>query len=101
MLAIQAQNGIKGGKPLSNRDLVAQSIGQMGGLGLFSEPFKWASGQSNSIGAPALIPVDRAIKAGQSVLSGNAANTASAAMTMLPVVSAVPFINGMAKQIKE
>lgn len=101
LLAVSAQNGIKGGKTPTQDELIAQALGQMGGLGLFSEPLRWASGQSNSVGAPALIPIDRGIKLLQSGASGDGAATASTAMTMLPVVSAIPFVRGMANQIKE
>jgi hypothetical protein len=101
LAAVQAQSVINGGGVLSSDDLVKKAVGQMGGLGMFSEPFKWATGESNSVGAPGLIPVDRGVKLFQSGINLDAEQGASTALTMLPVISAVPFIRGMAQQIKE
>lgn len=101
LAAVQAQSVIRGEGVLDSGDLTKKALGQMGGLGLFSEPLKWATGESNSVGAPALIPVDRAVKLFQSATNLDTKQGASTALTMLPVVSAVPFIRGMANQIKE
>lgn len=101
MAAVQAQNVVRGEGVLGTDELVKKSLGQMGALGLFSEPLKWATGESNSIGAPALIPVDRGVKLFQSGLQMDPNATASAAMTMFPVISAVPFIRGAANMVKE
>lgn len=101
LAAVQAQSVISGDGALEGDALVKKSLGQMGGLGLFSEPLKWAIGESNSVGAPGLIPIDRGVKLYQSAANRDAGQGASTALTMLPVVSAVPFIRGMAQQIKE
>lgn len=101
MAAVQAQSVINGKGTLDTDDLLAKSIGQMGGLGLFSEPFRWATGESNSVGTPGLIPLDRGVKLFQNVMNGDAQQGASTAMTMMPVATSVPFIRGMANQIKE
>lgn len=101
LAAVQAQATLTGEKIKDSGDLVKKAVGQMGGLGLFSEPFKWATGESNSVGAPGLIPVDRGVKVFSGALQGNADKAGSAAMTLMPVVSANPFWSSMAKQIKE
>lgn len=101
MAAVQAQSVINGKGTLDTDDLLAKSVGQMGGLGLFSEPFRWATGESNSVGTPGLIPLDRGVKLFQNVMNGDAQQGASTAMTMMPVAASVPFIRGMANQIKE
>lgn len=100
MAAVNAQSVIQGKGTLDADALVKKSIGQMGGLGLFSEPFKWATGESNSIGAPGLIPLDRGVKLFSGLAQGDPKQAASAALSMLPVLSANPFWNGMVKQIK-
>ena len=101
LAAVQAQSVISGEGALDGDDLVKKAIGQMGGLGLFSEPLKWATGESNAVGAPGLIPIDRGVKLFQSGINLDAEQGGSTALTMLPVISAVPFIRGMAQQIKE
>ena len=101
LAAVQAQSVIRGEGTLDSDDLVKKAIGQMGGLGLFSEPLKWATGESNAVGAPGLIPIDRGVKLFQSGINLDAGQGASTALTMLPVISAIPFIRGMAQQIKE
>ena len=101
LAAVQAQSVIRGEGALESDDLVKKAIGQMGGLGLFSEPLKWATGESNAVGAPGLIPIDRGVKLFQSGINLDAEQGASTALTMMPVISAVPFIRGMAQQIKE
>ncbi|HVH93230.1 MAG TPA: hypothetical protein VM783_17835 [Candidatus Acidoferrum sp.] len=100
LAAVQAQATIKGDGQLSQGDLIKKSLGQMGGLGLFSEPLKWATGESNSIGAPALIPMDRGVKLFQAGINRDPHQAASTTLSVLPVVSANPFIKGMAQQIK-
>lgn len=101
MAAVQAQSVVKGEGMLSDEDLAKKAVGQMGGLGLFSEPFKWATGQSNSVGAPGLIAVDRAVKLGQGVLQMDAQQGGSALVTMLPVLASTPFLRAVEAQIKE
>lgn len=101
LAAVQAQSVIRGEGTLDSDDLVKKAIGQMGGLGLFSEPLKWATGESNAVGAPGLIPLDRGVKLFQSGINLDAEQGASTALTMMPVISAVPFIRGMAQQTKE
>lgn len=101
LAAVQAQSVIAGKGTLSTEDMTKKALGQMGGLGLFSEPLKWATGESNSVGAPALIPLDRGVKLFQAGAQGDPKQATSTTLTMLPVISAVPFVKGMANQIKE
>lgn len=101
LAAVQARATVMGEGQLSTEDLIKKGVGQMGGLGLFSEPFKWVTGESNAWGASGLIPIDRGIKMFQSAANADAEKGASTALTMLPVISAVPFVRGMSEQIKE
>lgn len=101
LAAVQAQSVLRGQGALSSEDATKKAMGQMGGIGLFSEPLKWATGESSEWGSPGTIPIDRGIRMFGNVLSGDGNAAASTALTMLPTVSAVPFINGMAKAIKE
>ena len=101
LAAVQAKAVVAGKEPMEQDKLTQTALGQMGGLGLFSEPLKWATGQSNAFGASGLIPVDRSIKLFQAATNLDPGAGASTAMTMLPVISAVPFIRGMAEQTKE
>ena len=73
---------------------------------LFSEPLKWATGESNSVGAPGLIPLDRGIKLGQSGVGAvlgdaGAGDVASNAISTLPVAAAIPFLKGLQTELKE
>lgn len=101
MAAVQAQSVLRGQGTLSSEDIIKKSVGQMGGMGLFSEPWKWATGESNSVGAPGLIPLDRGVKLFSGILQGDPKQSSSAALSMLPVITANPFWNSMAQRIKE
>lgn len=101
LAAVQAQSVITGQGPLEGKKLYAKAAGQMGGLGLFSEPLKWATGESNSVGSPAMIPFDRGVKLFQAGAHLDAQQGASTALSMLPVISASPFIKAIQGQIKE
>lgn len=101
MAAVQAQNVIRGDKPLSTEELAAKSIGQMGGLGLFTEPFRIATGESNSIGAPGLIFADRTAKMFQGAAQGDLQKAGTAALTLFPVANTNPIFNGMVNRMKE
>lgn len=98
--AVHAQNVIKG-KDTSEESITAQVVGQMGGLGLFTEPFKVITGQSNSVGSSATIPMDRAIKLGQSVLSGDVDKMEANASSLVPVWAASPMAKALEAQLKE
>lgn len=101
MLAVQAQSGIKGQGALDTKDMIAQSIGQMGGLGLLTEPVKWATGQSNAVGAPSFMALDRGIKTGQAALNGDAAKFGSSAMTLFPVAASAPWFRAISERLKD
>lgn len=101
LAAVQAQAAMRGDKQLSEEDLIKKALGQMGGLGLFSEPLKWATGESNAWGASGLIPIDRGVKLFKAGVNLDPRAGASTALTMLPVVSAVPFLKGIPPLIKE
>lgn len=101
LAAVQAQSVIKGDGALSDKDLVKKGIGQMGGLGLLSEPFKWATGESNSIGAPGLIAVDRGVRLFQGLTQGDGNKAGTAALSLLPVANVNPIFNAMVNRMKD
>lgn len=98
LAATQAQTALMGkedDKP------IATAVAQMGALGLLSEPFKWMTGQSNSVGAPVLIPFDRGVKALQSVKSGDPAEVASRMGDLIPVYAANPVLKAIGARARE
>lgn len=101
LAAVNAQAVVRGEGLLSEEDMVKRALGQMGALGLFSEPLKWVTGESNSVGATYLIPADRGVQLFQSAVNADANRAASTIMSLLPVLSTSPFFRGMADQIKE
>lgn len=101
MAAVQANATLKGDGQLPADKLIARSIGQMGGIGLLSEPFKWAMGESNSIGAPGLIAFDRGVTLFQGVAQGDGVKAGTAAAALFPVLNANPIFNGMLTQTKK
>jgi hypothetical protein len=98
MLAVQAQSVVRGDGTMSEKDMVGRAVGQMGGLGLFSEPWRWASGESNSFGSPGLIAADRAIKGASALMQGNVGTAAQTATTMIPVLATNPIWNRMTEE---
>ena len=82
-----------------------KTVGQMGGLGLISEPLKIIMGESNSVGAPGLIAIDRAARIPGAVSSwaseGDPSKAASLGVSLFPVVHSIPFVNALAHRIKE
>ena len=99
--AVQAQSIVSGKGTLSPEDASKKALGQMGALGIFSEPMKWATGESSEWGSPGTIPFDRGIKLFGNMLHGDAKAAASTALTMMPLATSVPFVNGVAKSMKE
>lgn len=98
LAATQAQTALMGkedDKP------IATAVAQMGALGLLSEPFKWMTGQSNSVGAPVLIPFDRGVKALQSVKSQDPAEVASRMGDLIPVYAANPVLKAIGARARE
>lgn len=92
-LAVEAQAAMTG-KDMNESQLIGKAIGQMGGLGMFSDPVRWATGESSEFGAPGLIPADRGIK----LLTDP---SASNALNMVPLAIASPFVKAVQQQIKE
>lgn len=103
LAATQAQTALMGkedDKPLQT------AVAQMGALGLLSEPFKWMTGQSNSVGAPVLIPFDRGVKVLQSVRPGQRDGidpgvSASLLGDMVPVYAAQPVLKAIGARARE
>lgn len=104
MLAVQAQAALRG-ETLDDEALVKKTVGQMGGIGLFSEPFKIIMGESDSVGAPGLIAIDRAARIPGAMSSwaseGDPSKAVSLGVSLFPVVHAIPFVNALAHRNKE
>lgn len=97
--AVAAQATLRGDS-LNTEELALRGIGQAGGMGLFSELFRVVSGESNSFGSPGLIAVDRAYKGLKAASNLDLQAGAGVAMTVIPVVSANPFIRALEAQVK-
>ena len=92
VIAAQANAALRGD---DNADPLKDALGQMGALGLLSEPIKWATGQSNAFGAPALIPIDTGIKLGQQLVHGAGYKAAGTAIKAAPLISILPGVKGL------
>lgn len=92
VVAAQANATLRGD---DNADPLKDALGQMGALGLLSEPVKWATGQSNAFGAPALIPIDTGIQLGQQLVHGDGYKAAGTAIKAAPLISILPGVKGL------
>lgn len=92
VVAAQANATLRG---QDDADPLKEALGQMGALGLLSEPIKWATGQSNAFGAPALIPIDTGIKLGQQLVHGDGYKAAGTAIKAAPLISILPGVKGL------
>lgn len=92
VVAAQANDTLRG---QDDADPLKNALGQMGALGLLSEPVRWATGQANAFGSPALIPIDTGIKLGQQLLHGEAYKAAGTAIKAAPLISILPGVKGL------
>lgn len=92
VVAAQANATLRG---QDDADPLEDALGQMGALGLLSEPVRWATGQANAFGSPALIPIDTGIKLGQQLLHGEAYKAAGTAIKAAPLISILPGVKGL------
>lgn len=92
VVAAQANATLRG---QDDADPLKDALGQMGALGLLSEPVRWATGQANAFGSPALIPIDTGIKLGQQLLHGEAYKAAGTAIKAAPLISILPGVKGL------
>jgi len=93
--AVQAQAVLHGKGFLSDNEAAHKGVAVMGGIGLFSDVFKVASGDSNNIGTPGMLALDRTTAFAGHALRGDAAGAAKDAMGMIPLVSSIPFMRGI------
>jgi hypothetical protein len=112
VLANAANNTIQGKKPLTDAQLFGASVGQMSALGMFSELWNIASGESTKASTPGLIALDRLLKVGTTARAGimksandgldaeNFAPTAGALLNIIPVVSAFGPIKAINEHLK-
>lgn len=90
-LAVQAQTTINGKKELTGKQLAVASLGQMGGLGMIGEVAGILSGTKSQIGAPGMIPFDRAAKLAGAI-GGNLAGDQKYAQTAHAAFQTAPFL---------
>lgn len=92
VVAAQANATLRG---QDDSNPLKDALGQMGALGLLSEPVRWATGQADAFGSPALIPIDNGIKLGQQLLHGEAYKAAGTAIKAAPLISILPGVKGL------
>ena len=92
-MAVQAQSLMQGKGVMSDEDMVAKALGQMGGLGAGAEVAGVLSGQKRGWGSPGLIPVDRAIDIVGSTARGNFSHVGGTLAQMIPIASLTPARN--------
>lgn len=95
MLATQANTVVQGKPALNQDELLTKSLGQMGALGLGGEIASVLTGSKRSVGAPGLIPWDRAYSLAGSAASatvgdGSASKVAQDAAALVPFFSLIP-----------
>lgn len=100
-MAVQAQSVVNGKGSLSTADMAKKAFGQMGALGAFAEIAGVATGSKSQVGAPGLIPVDRAIGVFGAVAQGNMPKAGDLTFQMLPVLSLIQPIRAFEKLQKE
>ena len=95
-LAVNTASILKGEGPLEGNDLLNKTATQLSVLGLFTEAYKIVTGQLSSFGAPGLIAVDRALRLGSAVASGDAERAGELGLNMIPLFAVSPFTKGVA-----
>lgn len=101
MVAVTAANTVKGKPPQTDQQLINGTFGQMGAMGLLGEIYGIASGDKQQSGSSGLIFVDRLYKIGNAAASGNAGNTAAAAVNAMPIISIIPGIHALSENLKD
>lgn len=93
--AVQAQYGLQGKGEISEKELAAKALSQMGGFGFFSELFGVISGQKNQFGAPGLIPIDRAISLVNKAARGDVEGVGTTAAQMVPLLGVLQPVKAL------
>lgn len=96
VLATAANDTLRG---KDDSDPLTGALGQMGALGLLSEPVRWMTGQSNSLGAPVLLPADSGIKFLQAAGRGEFYKATGTAVQSAPLLGILPGIKGLGAAI--
>lgn len=106
VMATALQNQLAGKKELTDKELVAKSVANMGSIGLLSEPVAIVTGERRSAGAPGIILADRVVKAAglasQAAFTdkGDSGKAAAAALDLVPLL-AIPYpVQHMAEHLK-
>lgn len=106
VMSTSLQNQLSGKKELTDKELAAKSVANMGSIGLLSEPVAIVTGERRSAGAPGIILADRVVKAAglasQAAFTdkGDAGKAAAAALDLVPLL-AIPYpVQHMAEHLK-
>ncbi len=102
-MAVSARAAMAGEKK-SNEELVTDAVSYLGTLGLLTEIAGVATGGSGSWFSSVGIPLNRASNLVNSIpeaLSGDVSKTGGTLMQMIPLISALPFMSGVAKRVRE
>ena len=100
-MAVQAREVTSGNGLMGEKKAVMKAISYSGGVGLFSDAFSIMTGQSNEIGVPGMIPIDRAAKLLQGVANLDAKKSIKAAVGLTPVIGGIPITNALVKAATE
>jgi hypothetical protein len=102
-LAVSARAAMAGDKK-SQDELLTDAVSYMGTIGLFSEVAGIATGGSGSWFASVGIPLNRASNLAASIpeaIQGDPSRTGGTLLQMIPLISALPFMSGVAKRVRE
>jgi hypothetical protein len=91
-LAVSTANTLDGKKPLSESELANKTMTQLGTIGMFTEIYKILTGQLSSAGTPGLIAIDRALRLGGAVGSGDVSKVVDKGADLIPLATISPVV---------
>lgn len=100
VMAVAADNTIKGRDELTQEELITRAVGQMGALGLITEAVGIAFGDKQEFGTPALIAADRVINFVGQVAQGNPEQAGAALLKSTPILAIIPPTQAIAETLK-
>lgn len=100
-LAVQAREVTAGNEFMPEKKAIMKSVSYSGGIGLLSDAFSIITGQSNEMGVPGMIPVDRSAQLLQGVTNLDAKKSLKAAIGLTPVIGGIPITKGLVNIVTE
>lgn len=94
-------NSAAGKKPMTDKELVAKSFGQISTLGMFSDILGIVSGTKTSMGSPATMALDRAAQVLGSTAKGDFGGAAGNALQLVPLLALPLPIKNIGQHLKE